>query len=218
MRISSFVVPSRIVRGFAVVAVSAVAALMTGCGVTNVATVGGLFEDPSAPAGQAKTSVTGVSLNPLTWGKDKEHEASVEAAKADTTDPIGKAMVLQNKDMYFGPKYGNTWFSAGEYLKRQKLVNERAETKLTEREELDQQIKALSGKIVAQEQAGFNKRLTELQNAKSSDPNVTAQINAHIAWVNGRLADLKSVQADSISDNFAVVVSKEGTTSSMAAK
>lgn len=199
-------------------------ALSGGCESTQVTkqvtTLGGLLADPDLQTGEADTSATGFTLNPLKWGEDKEREVSVQTAKTDWSDPVGTEMVQQNKDMYWGPRYGNTWFSANDYLLRQKKVDERAGVKLTARDSHDQAIAALSDKIVKKERDGFNAKLAELRGLKTDKIATQQKIDAQIAWVTLRLADLEKVPAASTDDllQIAYTKPKEGDKSLTSAK
>ena len=145
-------------------------------------------------------------------------DESVKAAKADS-DPVRKAIVLQNKDMYYGPKYGGTYFSADLYKDRKDLVAKRAEMPLTstDRAEMNGKIKDLSDRIVSNETTKFTAKRDELAGSKTSNPDDAAELDKHIAFCDARLADLKRVPPQYVGDSFDVsVLGKEG--GSMAAK
>ena len=210
---------SLIVRGLSVLGLVVVAIAQVGCSGPSI---GGSPMFKTSASGESDNSLLGISANPVEWVKDKDREASVAAAKADSSDPVAKAIVIEDSDMYWGPKYGGTWFSAGDYNKRQKLVDKRSTTKVADRAPLNTEIKKLSDQIVANEKTKFTAKLAELEAAKTKNPDDAQEINSQAVWVQARLADLDRVPAQYGSETFnitALAKSSEGSaTSSMASR
>lgn len=138
------------------------------------------------------------------WGKDKARDDSVAAAKVATSDPVGASVVLQDKKMYWGPSFGNTYFSAKLYNERQELVGKRLETPITERAALNDKIVALSDAIVASERKGFEAKIESLRSARVNTERDREELDKQVQWCEARLADLNHVPARLDTDSFDV--------------
>jgi hypothetical protein len=138
------------------------------------------------------------------WGKDKAREDSVAQAKIATSDPVGASVVLQDKKMYWGPSFGNTYFSAKLYAERQELVNKRPETPITERAALNDQIVKKSDEIVANERMQFVAKISSLKAARVNTEQDREELAKQVTWCEARLADLDHVPARLDTDSFDV--------------
>lgn len=138
------------------------------------------------------------------WGKDKAREDSVAQAKLATSDPVGASVVLQDKKMYWGPAFGNTYFSAALYKERQEMVAARIETPITERAALNDKIVAKSDEIVANERKQFVAKIASLKSARVNTEADRQELETQVQWCEARLADLDHVPARLDTESFDV--------------
>ncbi len=152
-------------------------------------------------------------------GNNSNREQSVTAAKADSSDQVRQAVVLQDKNMYWGPSYGGTYFSADLYTKRQKLVDKRRETPVVERASLNKEIAALSDQIKVNERDKFASKIESLSKAETTNDTDRAEINSHIAWCKTQQANVEKIPAAYDGDDFNVLtLASKGGNNSVASK